>query len=186
MRLNLRNMLFSASSVSELRHAALVSEVSHALLQWVKSNPHTPNSDSGVLIGGLALSFYSKPRYTTDIDLLFLSSDIAVPEGFKRNRPSAFTEKQTHVEVEIVTPASVGIPVSVARKVVETAHVVDGLRIASKEALVVLKLFGADTPKRKHKDLADIQALLETGDVDVSDWSLSDDHKKTLDELRHM
>lgn len=116
MRIKLRNMKFSRSAASDLDHISLVPEVNRALSKWIKGK--TEHLAPGVLIGGLALSFYSPPRETTDIDLLFLS-DEQIPEkvdGFKRHRPHGFEEKKTQVEVEVevFTPSSIGIPRSVA------------------------------------------------------------------------
>jgi predicted nucleotidyltransferase len=174
MKIKLRNMLFSHSSVNSLKNSALVPEVSHTLVAWAKSK--TPNK--GVLIGGLAMSFYSKPRYTEDVDLLFIDLDLPkeIP-GFARNQTHALTNKKTHVEVELVTPELVNVPSSVFKKVVATAKEIDGLKVASVEGLIVLKLFGSDSVKRESQDTADIERLVESKpDVDLSDWSLSQRH----------
>lgn len=174
-------------SVSADRPAslALVPEVGHALSEWLKSNP----ASKGVLIGGLALSMYAKPRYTEDVDLLFLNeSDI--PDdvaGFRRTRGHAFEEKKYQVEVEVNTASQINLPIDVAHKVFETAHSINGLRIASVEALVVMKLFGSLTPKRKHKDLGDIQRILEEHpDVSIDDWPLPVIIRKEFDKLKEL
>lgn len=53
-----------------LFESVAIPEVAYALKDW------NANSDSdGVLIDGLALSYYARPRATTDIDILFLSLD---------------------------------------------------------------------------------------------------------------
>lgn len=168
-RTRLRNMAVFSSSVNRLKDAAIVPEVEHTLLAWVRA---LPESKSGVLIGGLALSFYAKPRYTTDVDVLFLQGQVpaSVP-GFKRHRTGAFQENQTQVEVEFVTASSVGIPETVVHKVIETAHSVDGLKVCSLAGLVVLKLFGSRSTKRHFQDLADIQKLLVAHpSLDLADW----------------
>lgn len=54
-------------------NSAIVPEVRNALAAWVKAK------GAGILIGGLALSFYIKPRYTEDVDLLFMT-DTEVPD----------------------------------------------------------------------------------------------------------
>ena len=175
-RLDTRLMeLAQASAVSSLKHCALVPEVGHALAAWIRATQRLP--ESGVLIGGLALSFYRRPRATLDVDILFLSdNDIpAAVEGFKRHRPKAFQERETHVEIETCTPASFHLPVEVARKVVETAHEYDGFKVASREGLIALKLYGALNPRRELQDLADVTAMCEsaTHRPDMTGWHLT-------------
>ena len=171
MEIHLRRMSVYSSAVSDVKYAAMVPEVSHALMAWIKAK--LPANESGVLIGGLAMSFYARPRETTDVDLLFLrKSDI--PEqvaGFKRYRPGAFRENTTHVDIEVTTPDSFDLPQAVVDKVFDTAILHDGIRVASREAMVVLKLYGADTPRREFKDLADIVAILEVQPVNLSAWT---------------
>lgn len=171
----MRNMSAYASSVSQLKDAALVPEVSHALVSWVKATAQAAGvSKPGVLIGGLALSFYAPPRYTQDVDVLFLSEQDLPDDvpGFVRHRKSAYQEKKTQVEVELTTPASIGIPRPLAVKVFETAKDHSGLKVASREALIALKLFGAsNSPKREFKDLADVVSLLEHNpDLPMNEW----------------
>ena len=145
----LRNMAYASGPVSQLSQAALVPEVAHALLQWAKvrlSGSQAP----GVLIGGLALSFYTKPRETTDVDILFLSDEDIPTDipGFKRVRKGALQENKTHVEIETCSASNINLPQSVVRKVFDTSHDHGGLRVASLEAMIVLKLWGSDTLRR--------------------------------------
>lgn len=184
MRINLRNMSFSSSPVSKLDKAALIPEVSHALLAWAKAQA---GSKKGVLIGGLALSFYVKPRETTDVDVLFLSKN-DIPEtrpGFKRTRAGAFQENKTHVEVEVVHPAAIHLPSAIAAMVFDTAVEHDGMLVASVEGLIALKLFGADTLKREFKDLADVVALLENyPNANMYSWNLPEKLEARLEDAR--
>lgn len=115
----------------------------------------------GVLIGGLALSYHVKPRMTEDIDLLFLGEqDIPTNvAGFERSQGREFSHGATGVKVDLFTPALLGIPLDVARKVVRTA-LVDDVRIASPSGLVALKLYRLNS-----QDKADIAALGETAAV---------------------
>ena len=185
MKITLRNMSVYSAAVSNVGHAAIIPEVSHALVKWVKSK--VGFVAPGVLIGGLAMSFYARPRATTAVDLLFLTEE-TIPSavyGFKRHRKGAFEEKDTQVEIEVNTSKSFNLPAEVANKVFSTAVTHDGLRVASKEAMVVLKLYGSDNAKRLHKDLADIIAIIENfPDVSVDDWSLEPRHVDRLAALR--
>jgi hypothetical protein len=142
-----------------------IPEVGAALRDWIREGV-----SSGVLIGGIAVGYYARPRGTTDVDVLFLSNADIPNElaKFKRTRPGAFQHKPTHVEVEVVTPAAINLSMELAQKVFETALVSDGVRVASPTGLVALKL-----QRMKRYDEGDIVALLETGQVNLEGWPIS-------------
>lgn len=148
-----------------LTESIVIPEVAQALKDW-----SVATNTNSVLIGGLATSFYAKPRSTTDIDLLFMSvSDIpSVIEGFKKIRNNAFHHKRTHVEVELITPSSINVPQEIAIKVLKTSVLINGVRVASPSGIVVLKLH-----RLKRYDSGDIVALIETGKVDLTGWRLT-------------
>jgi hypothetical protein len=149
-----------------LVESILVPEVAKAIHDWKRSA-----GKIGVLIGGLALSFYVKPRHTTDGDFLFLAADdipSQVP-GFKRTRPGAFLHKETHVEIEVLVPQAINMTKELAQKIADTAVEKDGYKIASREGLVAAKL-----QRFKLQDRADINALLLLGPIDLSRFPLSD------------
>lgn len=158
-----------------LLESIAVPEVVLALKDWSK------NSSSGVLIGGVAMSFYGKPRATMDLDLLFLhSGDIPISvEGFKRSRPGAFLHKKTHVEVEVITPSTINISPELAEKVFETAIKADGVNVASPSGIVALKL-----QRLKNNDIGDIVQMLNTGKVDLTGFPLSEKNLKDLEEIK--
>lgn len=145
-----------------LFESVAIPEVQLALKDWTSNT----NSD-GILIGGLALSYYARPRATTDVDILFLSRD-QIPlyvEKFKKTRPSAFMHKETHVEVEVVAPENINVPLEIADMVYRTAKTSDGVKIASPNGLVALKLHRASP-----QDVADIINLTTIESIDLSSW----------------
>jgi hypothetical protein len=153
-----------------------IPEVEQALKDWIK------HSKSGVLIGGAAMGYYGKPRSTFDIDLLFVyPTDIPIHvEGFKRIRPGAFQHNQTHVEVEVISPQAIqAISHELAMKVIETANFTDGVRVATPSAIVALKL-----QRMKKNDIGDIVQMIETGEVDLSDFPLSDRNLADYEEIK--
>lgn len=172
----LRSMVFARKPATRLEHASINYEVTKALASWATN---ARGFEQGVLIGGLAMGFYTRPRETQDVDVLFLS-EVAVPktvEGFKRIRKDAFEERVTQVEVEVVTPNSFNppLPHKLAEKVLETSVVHQGLRVASAKGMMALKLFGAGDKKRYFEDMKDVAALLmeHGGDLDVDEsWGL--------------
>ena len=136
-----------------LLESVVVPEVTAALKDWIGS-ANVP----GVLIGGLALSYYGKPRATMDVDIIY-ATDEQIPDhipGFKHIRSHAFQHNKTHVEVEVLSPTHLGIPEGLVKKIIETAETSNGIKIASPSGLIALKLQRGD-----RRDQADIEQLLK-------------------------
>lgn len=178
-----RDMRPYREQATSLTHVALVPEVQKTLLRWVAS----VSSPNMVLIGGLAMSFYSPPRETIDVDLLFLT-DQDIPEvvsGFRKHRKGAFEEHDTRVEVETTTPKSINIDIHLAKKVIETAVTHEGLKVASLSGLIALKLVSSLVTKRSLRDLGDIQILVNAHPTaSIDGWPLSDDLKERFNSIK--
>lgn len=160
-----------------LFESVLPNEVLAALKDWQKA------MSAPILIGGIALSFYAKPRYTEDLDYLFLSED-AIPEkvrGFNRVRDHAFEHKKTNVEIEVLTPEFLKISPVLVRQVYATAVQSSGVNVASAAGLVALKLQRADM-----QDKADIVALIKATGVGIDGWEefLSGEQIALFEELQ--
>jgi hypothetical protein len=140
-------------------------EVTKALSDFKKAG----GSKDAILIGGLAISYWGIPRATMDADFLFLSrTDIPMyVEGFKKVRDHAFQHKETHVEIEVLDPPYINLPEHVAKMVLDTAIDSGGIKIASKSALVAMKLF-----RLKRYDQGDIEQLVSVGDIDLKPFNL--------------
>jgi hypothetical protein len=179
--------VFGSTPATDIREAALVPEVRASIIRWINSG----QPEHCVLIGGLALGFYTKPRTTTDIDLLMNSTDVDTPEGFKRSREHALIDKITHVELELVTPKLIKIPQALADKVFQTAvahyHAGKIYKVASLEGMIALKLWSADTQHRRRADEGDVVNLLRTNNhtvwEDMAGWPLEPRHKTRFIEL---
>lgn len=173
--------------VSTIHASSVHPDVHKALVAWIKATAQEKDVNRGVLIGALALMFYADARSTQDVDLLFIhEQDIpSEVQGFKHHRPHAFEHKSTGVEAEIVTCGSVKLPEVTARKVYHTAVVHDGIKVASREAMFVLKLHAAaNEPKRKFGDLGDIQRMLNSGDIPSLDgWTITPKMQLLFDEV---
>jgi len=158
-----------------LFESVMAPELIAALRDWQTAAPN------GVLIGGLALSYHVRPRMTQDLDFLYLHErDVPtkVP-GFKRIRPHSFQHDKTHVEVEIITPEFVNIPVDLVERVFSTATISNGIRVASAAALTALKLF-----RLSLQDKADIVALIKSDRiVDLTSFPLSPQQLSVFSEL---
>jgi len=149
-----------------LENSILVPEVDAAFKDWVLQ---TKADKFWMLIGGIVVGYYTRPRTTTDVDVIF-SSDDDIPEsvlGFKRTRGHAFTHNETQVEIETVTPKSINIPEVLFNQVVADSVIRNGIRIPTASGMVALKLMRNDL-----QDLADIKAIINSNFVDISIFSI--------------
>ena len=140
-------------------------EIQAVLTRWTKESFLNSKSSGGVLIGELALSCYvTHSRSADGIDLLFLGN-MDIPEnlpGFVRVGPSIQKDKLTKTEIHEFTPASLNVMDLVVHKVFDTAVMSkEGVRIASKEGLIALKLLAAKVPRQRLGSLADVVNLLD-------------------------
>ena len=146
--------------------SVMVPEIVSATRDWFYNN-----SDA-ILIGGLALSYWAKPRETGDIDVLF-QSDAHIPATvakFNRHRAHAFEHNDTGVEVEVLSPEFIDMEDGLYDKVLETSEVLEGIRIASPTGIVALKL-GRSSPV----DIGDISTLLDAGHkIDLNGWPVDE------------
>jgi len=160
---NLRNLSKMNSHNDGTRtifESVIYPEIIAALGDWIRNS-----EDNYVLLGGVALSYYVKPRTTTDIDVLFLHEE-DIPSQiklFKKHRTGAFLHKKTNVEVEVLTPEFIKIPFKVAKAIFDTSEIKDGIRIASPSGLVASKLF-----RFSRQDQADIESLLLCQNIDLA------------------
>ena len=160
-----------------LFESILNTPIKQALKDWTKFS-----NSKGILIGGSAVSFWVKPRMTHDLDILFVS-DEEIPsyvESFKKTRPHCFLHKETHIEVEVLSPKYLKLPSGWYSIILKTAKESNGILIADKAALIALKLLRAS-----YQDKHDIQELLSLGNIDLTAYKLSNDQNKLLDEIIH-
>lgn len=152
------------SGTRSLEQSVLVPEVQEALKTFVRED-----QTRKVLIGGLAVSYWVKPRTTTDADFLFLSES-SIPhfvDGFRRSRNHSFTRKGTGVEVEVCTGDQLTLPRDVVSRVFDRAVSTNSVLVADPDSLVALKLF-----RLLPRDIGDIGELLTYNKCKFSlaDW----------------
>lgn len=173
---NLENTNRPNDGSRTLLESILVPEVGLAFNDWVSND-----IKNCVLIGGLALSYYIKPRTTTDMDVLFIKSE-DVPlsvNKFKKHRNLAFQHNLTHVEVEVLTPKSINLPEHIAQKIFDTSIVTNNIRVASPSGLVASKLF-----RFNRTDQGDIEKLIECTDIDLTPFDLSKEMIEKYNEIK--
>lgn len=145
-----------------LAQSVLVPEVLSALKDWASA---TSTRLQVLLIGGLAVSHYVRPRATMDIDMLFLSASQVPHEvpGFKRVREHAFRHNTTHVEVEVLDTGFLKLPKNLFLALwQEVSKDESGFYIPSPTGLIALKLF-----RFSRQDQADIEALVNFATKEV-------------------
>jgi hypothetical protein len=176
---NIYKMSWKNDGFRSLYESAIYPEVTQSLEDW-KSNYEKLNY---VLVGGLALSFYLKPRPTQDIDLIFLSYDDIRDrvDGFKKTRKHAFIHLKHQVEIELLTPEHLNCEKSRFKKIFDTSIESDGIKVSSPLSLIVMKL-----SRYNVQDKADIHGLLEYCrenmiDLDISDYNLNNIEIKNFD-----
>ena len=135
------------------------------------------NPECYVLIGELAVSYYAKPRYTTDAELLFAAeTDLPVRvTGFTGLDDRSFQHDESKLMIAMLSPASLELDGEQMRKIFATSVKHAGLFIASPEGLIALQL-----RRQSYNDLATIAALLLRRTIDMSAWQLSPRELATL------
>ena len=177
---NVWKMNWKNDGFRSLYESAIYPELIIALEDW-----KSYNNSNCVLVGGLALSYYIKPRQNQDIDIIFLTEkDIPTNVyGFKRNRLHSFEHKKTGVEIEILTPKFLNKSEQMFQKTFDDSILSDGIRVASPKSLIALKL-----NRFNSRDKLDILELLEYCkykgiDLDMSDYDLNENEIKNLQSL---
>ena len=168
---NIWKMNWKNDGFRSLYESAIHTEVIQALEDWKNYN----NSNC-VLVGGLALSYYIKPRQTQDVDIIFLTEE-DIPNnvyGFKRNRLHSFEHIKTGVEIEVLTPKFLNKNKQIFEKAFEESILSDGIRVASPKSLIALKL-----NRFNSRDKVDILELIEYCkyggiNLDMSGYELND------------
>ena len=138
--------------------------------------------EQGVIIGGIATGFLGKPRFTVDLDAMFLASTRDIPhilemakeEGIepRTDKVMEFAKKSRVLLLRhSASGASIDIILGVLpfeEEVVERSRVYDAgilsVRLPTPEDLIIMKAIA-----QRPKDLIDIQTIIDSHpDLDVS------------------
>jgi hypothetical protein len=159
-----------------LVESILVPEVEKAFNDWIANA-----SGEWLLIGGIVVGLYSKPRTTTDIDVLYntASSIPAAVNKFKKHRNLAFQHNDTHVEVETVAPENINLPPGLFNQLYKTSVVGStGVRYPSVSGMIALKVM-----RGSHQDIADIDAMKQKHkDASVTGFDVPEDKVKAAED----
>lgn len=162
---NLYKFKWLNDGIRTLNESIVYPEVEQTLNDWKK---YSNTKETSVLVGGVALSFYLKPRPTEDLDLIFLSVD-DIPDdiyGFKRSREHSFRHIITHVEVKVLDPDFLNKDIELFKIVFNNSILSDDIRVASPKCLIVLKL--NRYIERDIADIADLIKYCKYNDIDLN------------------
>jgi hypothetical protein len=151
-----------------------------------------------VVIGAHAVSAWIEPRFTSDLDITIqadpadlerLEQALAV-EGFTRARTSGEEQPSGPDFVRFSCAGAIDLEVQIAktgfqRDTIARTHSQDGLRVATPEDLIVMKLIAY-----RPKDRADLAGLLALSDLDwayierwAKEWDVLDRLKAARENL---
>nr|DAF17755.1 MAG TPA: Aminoglycoside-2''-adenylyltransferase [Caudoviricetes sp.] len=160
------------------------------VLEAIKDFSRIPWKNKPILVGGMAIAYWARNRRTEDADFIFLSEYrlskakilIGASSKFKVLNGHYIEHKSTGVTLDLLTPEFINLPVKYLSYIYKTAEVDSGVRIASIEGLILMKLSSG----RDYPDLADITMLLENPTVDLTriEKIILPEHKRILDKLK--
>lgn len=177
---NISKFKWLNDGIRTLNESIVYPEVAETLEDWKK---YSKTIDDAVLIGGVALSYYLKPRPTEDDDLIFLTYE-DIPESvykFTKPRDHAFKHIKTHVEVEVLDPDHLKKSKKFFEQIFTESVLSDEIRVASPRSIIALKL-----QRYSIQDKADIDNLIQfcksnNIKLDFSEYDLSDLELNNLD-----
>lgn len=114
------------------------------------------------VIGGVAVSAYSPPRTTQDVDFLIPEAHASVAEEFGETTPVSGMHLQgVSVKVDGHDVDLMFLPDDLPEAILSAGPTVDGIRVLAPEALIALKLKAGRT-----KDSGDVVEMVKHGLVD--------------------
>lgn len=178
-----------AQPVDNINEAAISSSVARALQRWLAAT----GNDGGVLIGDIALAFYSRPRFVDQIDFLYLD-EASVPEnvpGFKKRSPNEFVDTRTKTVVYAHFPGENWLPPELIEKVHHTAVSKGGIMLPSLHGMVALKLhrglYDRVGGRRDQQDVVDMISWSDDFELQHMEWwDLDEAHFELLLELHEI
>lgn len=160
------------------------------VLSAIKDFSRIPWKNKPILVGGMAIAYWARGRMTYDADFLFLSEYrlakarllIGASSKFKVLQGHYIEHKSSGVTLDLLTPEFINLPVEYLNYIYRTTKVDSGVRIASVEGLILMKL----SSNRGYKDLADIELLLENPTIDLTkiEKVIMPEHKVILGKLK--
>lgn len=134
-----------------------VKETAKYVSEFLNSNgvPHA-------VIGGMAVSAYSPPRMTQDVDFLVPENSLNVIRKLGKVSPLAESVDGVTVTVNEIAVDFIFAPEDMPEETLTSGPKIDGISVLRPEALVLMKMHASRT-----KDHADVIEMLKSGLIDV-------------------
>ena len=147
-----------------LFESILSHEVIETLTDW-----NTNFQGEYILMGDLALSYYIKPRFSDEIEILLIeeSKSSQIIDGFEQINEYLFRHIKTSITLKLVTNKLLKLPEEIYLKVIETVQLSDKIKIASPFGIVIFKIESFNL-----QDKADIGSLLKLNFIDLNDFEI--------------
>ena len=122
-----------------------------------------------ILMGDLALSYYIKPRFSNEIEILLIDNSVSTikVDTFEQLNEFLFRHIKTNIIIKLVTNGLLKLPKEIYLKVIETAQISDKIKITSPFGIVALKIESFNLQNK-----ADIGALLQLNLIDLKDFEI--------------
>lgn len=114
------------------------------------------------VIGGMAVSTYSPPRMTKDVDFLVPSSALEAIRELGDTTPLADSVDGVTVNVREIDVDFIFMPEDMPEETLSGGPTVDGIPVLRPEALVLMKMHAP-----RAKDHADVIEMIKAGVIDI-------------------
>ena len=114
------------------------------------------------VIGGMAVSAYSPPRMTEDVDFLVPESALSVIQELGDTSPLAESVDGVTVDINDVVVDFIFMPDDMPEETLQDGPKIEGIPVLRPEALMLMKMYAP-----RVKDNADVIAMIKAGLIDM-------------------
>ena len=171
-------------AATSLEEAVFDHDVRRTLADWATATGTM--SRRPVLIGAMAVNFYIRPRFVSEIVMLApLGFDVGLIDGFEQSAHGLVRHRNTGIALELVYSDAGLLPQSLFDQMIASCIIKDGITVASREALITWFLHKQARDRIPFESLAFVQALLEHDPaIDLSQWAIGPEFERALEECR--
>lgn len=114
------------------------------------------------VIGGMAVSAYSPPRMTEDVDFLVPESALSVIQELGDTSPLAESVDGVTIDINDVVVDFIFMPDDMPEETLQDGPKIEGIPVLRPEALMLMKMYAP-----RVKDNADVIAMIKAGLIDM-------------------
>jgi hypothetical protein len=172
------NKMMLENKEKALQYAIVNPDVKKSFKEFLKLN-----KEEFALCGGLAVSVYTQPRTTMDVDILIHGNIETILDQikskFKKLSSFSVEDKKSGVEIEMLTGRVINTEQTLIEAAIKNANDVEFegsvVKVISPKYLIALKLGRAvkNIPRKSAMDVSDIEGLVSNyGKIDIEDLNL--------------